>query len=135
MAPEQGGGYPVLFEFEHHLHCLNLVRKSLAWNYPHYIAERHDSFHADADVIELHVNHCVDVIRQRLMCVPDTGVFGQVWVDNLPEKVFVDFDTDHKCKNFWEIKDWVTKHQVTEEEYKGMKMRKRPGDIVLAQPP
>jgi hypothetical protein len=58
--------------------------------------------------------HCLDVIRQQLMCQPDTGILGQVWWDKSAPKAFVDFNTDHKCKNFDAIRQWAEERQIPE---------------------
>lgn len=130
MIPELGGGYPVLFEFEHHLHCLNLLRQSSYWAYSHYKSEGKGVFGHLEDGIKQHVNHCTDILRQQLMCQPDTGVFGQYWIAET-NALFVDFNTEHKCKNFEELRDWAVSHQVDPKKFRGLEVRQRPGDIVL----
>ncbi|KAF2010635.1 hypothetical protein BU24DRAFT_378783 [Aaosphaeria arxii CBS 175.79] len=130
VSPELGGGFPVLFEFEHHLHCLNLLRQSSHWAYGHYKAEGKGVFGHDDEGVRQHVNHCTDILRQQLMCQPDTGVFGQYWVKS-EEQLFVDFNTKHKCKNFWELKDWAVSHQVDPRKFRVLELKQRPGDVVL----
>lgn len=39
------------------------------------------------------------------MCTFDTGMFGQWWVKDIGP--FVDFNTEHRCKNFDDLRDWV----------------------------
>ncbi|SPO02056.1 uncharacterized protein DNG_04729 [Cephalotrichum gorgonifer] len=73
----QVGGYPALFEFEHHLHCVNLLRQSLHWNYDYYIARCQGPFANAPEIVEVHVNHGFDIVRQVIMCQPDTDLFGQ----------------------------------------------------------
>ncbi|KAI9734161.1 MAG: hypothetical protein M1818_006633 [Claussenomyces sp. TS43310] len=105
---EYGGGYPVNIEGLHHLHCLDLVRQSLYYNYDYYHSRATGAFSNDDNI----VYHHVYIIRQRLMCDPDTGVLGQVWVfPNAPE-AFVDFNTEHKCKNFDAIRQWAEERQL-----------------------
>ena len=58
--------------------------------------------------------HCLDAIRQRLMCTMDIGVFGSIWVNKTDPKPFVDFNTQHKCRNFNAIRDWAEQNQVEE---------------------
>ena len=124
----------MLFEFEHHLHCLNLLRQSSYWAYSYYKDEGKGVFgHNEADIRQ-HVNHCTDILRQQLMCQPDTGVFGQYWVKETNE-LFVDFNTKHKCKNFDDLKEWVAEHQVDPRKYGMLEVEQRPGDIVLDRIP
>ncbi|KIX10020.1 uncharacterized protein Z518_01101 [Rhinocladiella mackenziei CBS 650.93] len=127
LSPKDGGGFPVLFEFEHHLHCVNLLRQSSYWNYDYYSKQGNGPFRNPPDIVRRHVNHCLDILRQVIMCQPDTGVFGQYWVRETNEP-FVDFHTKHRCKNFEEMKDWVLSHQMPDEK---AKVVQRPGDIVL----
>ncbi|KIX06364.1 uncharacterized protein Z518_04340 [Rhinocladiella mackenziei CBS 650.93] len=130
LSPELGGGFPVLFEFEHHLHCLNLLRQSTHWNYGHYAAEGKGVFGTPEEMQYKHVNHCIDILRQQLMCQPDTGVFGQYWIKSTGE-LFVDFNTKHKCKNFWELKNWAVNHQVDPKKLEILAVTQRPEDVVL----
>ena len=126
-----GGGYPVAFEFEHHLHCVNLLRQALYWNYDYYAAQGNGAFSNDPSLLKVHVNHCVDILRQVIMCQPDTGVLGQYWVEDVGP--FVDFRTKHKCKNFEELRDWVMDHQVSEEFAARAKVTA--GDVILEHIP
>ncbi|APA08545.1 hypothetical protein sscle_04g033150 [Sclerotinia sclerotiorum 1980 UF-70] len=107
-----GGGFPVNLEGLHHLHCLNLVRQSLYYNYDYYHEKGEGAFVNDDNVVQYHVSHCLDIIRQQLMCQVDTGVLGQVWWDKSKPQAFVDFNTEHKCKNFDAIRQWAEERQM-----------------------
>jgi len=56
--------------------------------------------------------HCLDILRQRLTCSLDIGVFGSVWVNRTDPHPFVDFNTKHVCRNFDEIRAWAEKNQI-----------------------
>ncbi|MCJ1355541.1 MAG: hypothetical protein MMC33_005533 [Icmadophila ericetorum] len=114
INPELGGGYAVFMEGMHQLHCLNLVRKSLYYNYDYYLAEGKQAFGEGRGILQWHVSHCLDFIRQRLMCTVDTGVFGAVWVNRSDPQQFVDFNTKHVCKNFDAIRAWAERNQMPE---------------------
>jgi hypothetical protein len=62
--------------------------------------------------------HCLDILRQQLMCTVDVGVLGQVWYQppGGALQAFVDFNTVHKCRNFDAIRDWAEKHQLPDEK-------------------
>ncbi|KAK3302844.1 uncharacterized protein B0T15DRAFT_400731, partial [Chaetomium strumarium] len=97
-AKKYEGGYSVQVEGLHHLHCLNLVRKSLYFNYNHYKTINDDDFDVEEDILKYHVTHCLDIIRQVLMCNADTGVLGQVWTQQSSRRhphAFPDFNTRH----------------------------------------
>lgn len=112
VAEKHGGGYFVNVEAMHHLHCLNLVRKGLYYNYDYYKAQGEHAFQNEDVIIRLHVSHCLDTIRQVLMCNADTGVLGQVWHNPEAPEAFPDFRSHHKCKNFDAIRDWAVQLQA-----------------------
>ncbi|KAF4456445.1 tat pathway signal sequence [Fusarium austroafricanum] len=112
VSPEHGGGFIVNVEGMHHLHCLNLLRKSLYFNYDHYKKMGGHAFKNDGEVFRLHVTHCLDTIRQVLMCNVDTGVLGQVWYDKKDPNAFPDFNTKHTCKNYDDIRKFAKKLQA-----------------------
>ncbi|KAI0439379.1 hypothetical protein F4803DRAFT_531539 [Xylaria telfairii] len=110
-----GGGYFVNVEGLHHLHCLNIVRKSLYFNYEYYKATHDYIFDDDEDIRKFHITHCLDTIRQVLICNVDTGVLGQVWTRQLRmenPQAFPDFNTKHKCKNYEAVRAWAEEHQA-----------------------
>lgn len=55
--------------------------------------------------------HCLDTVRQVLMCNVDTAVLGQVWAND-PPAAFPDFHTKHMCKNYDAVRQWAEKLQV-----------------------
>ena len=125
LAPDQvkisqkyGGGYPANVEGLHHLHCLNLLRKTSYWDYDYYHALGEGAFSNDDQVLRIHTSHCLDILRQQLMCTTDIGVLGQVWWDSsspgepIQPHAFTDFNTQHKCRNFDAIRQWAEEHQL-----------------------
>jgi len=118
IKEEYGGGYPAHVEGLHHLHCLNLLRKSLSWNFEYYQKQGLGPFSNDANILKHHVTHCLDILRQQLMCTVDNGVLGQVWYQppDKPLQAFVDFNTVHTCRNFDAIRNWAEKHQLPAAE-------------------
>ena len=62
--------------------------------------------------------HCLDILRQQLMCTVDVGVFGQVWYRPSPGSMpaaFVDFSTQHKCRNYDDIRRWAEARQLPKD--------------------
>ncbi|ORY17949.1 hypothetical protein BCR34DRAFT_473967 [Clohesyomyces aquaticus] len=113
-----GGGYPANVEGLHHLHCLNLLRKSLYWNYEYYRDQKKGAFVNEDYVVQYHVTHCLDILRQQLMCVVDVGVLGQVWYQVEGEDhptPFTDFNTKHKCRDYEAVQKWAEEHQLPPE--------------------
>jgi len=59
--------------------------------------------------------HCLDILRQQLMCTVDIGVLGQVWWNQVEPKAYPDFNTKHICRNFEEVRKWAETHQAPEK--------------------
>jgi hypothetical protein len=55
-SEKYGGGFVVNVEGMHHLHCLNLLRKSLYFNYPRYKKMKMHAFKNDDEILRLHVS-------------------------------------------------------------------------------
>ena len=57
------------------------------------------------DAQPMHVRHCIDYLRQSLMCLADTTI------EHLDEKVggVKGFGTQHQCKDFKQLVQWTTK--------------------------
>ena len=49
------------------------------------------------------------------MCTMDIGVFGSVWVNRTNPHPFVDFNTQHVCRDFNAIREWAREHQIAAE--------------------
>ena len=148
--PQQGGGYVVLSEGLHHLHCLNLLRQTSYFNYEYYRRLGEGAFMNDDSVVELHLGespafrsstrqtraywlqgHCMDILRQQLMCTFDTSIFGQWWVKDVGP--FVDFNTQHRCKNFHDLQGWIREHVMSRAQEDLVGFRK--GDTMLSEVP
>lgn len=56
IKEKYGGGYPANVEGLHHLHCLNLLRKSLVWNFEYYKNQSMGPFSNDANILKHHVS-------------------------------------------------------------------------------
>jgi hypothetical protein len=56
-------------------------------------------------------DHCIDIIRQSLMCNADAGIFSYIWVEGYP-KPFPDFSVNHNCRNFDAVLKWAEEKQV-----------------------
>jgi len=56
IQEKYGGGYPANVEGLHHLHCLNLLRQSLVWNFDYYRAKGEGAFKNDDRILKLHIS-------------------------------------------------------------------------------
>ncbi|KAF8861399.1 hypothetical protein BDZ45DRAFT_687739 [Acephala macrosclerotiorum] len=114
ISSKYGGGYPANVEGLHHLHCLNLLRQSLWYHHDYYQTLGLGAFQNEDFVVKKHVSHCVDILRQQLMCTVDVGVLGQVWVHKDEPEAFTDFNTRHMCRNFEVVRKWAEERQMPE---------------------
>ncbi|KAK7029391.1 hypothetical protein VNI00_014645 [Paramarasmius palmivorus] len=89
----------------HNLHCLNMVRKALD---PAYYPEWNTTANEKS---AQHVSHCIDWIRQSIMCHADTSVIVWQWEDWINSSI-VKGDIAHTCRNFEKIQDWAKERQL-----------------------
>ncbi|KAG1820567.1 uncharacterized protein BJ212DRAFT_1038226 [Suillus subaureus] len=101
---EYGGNYLAIVEVIHHLHCINIVRRSTWRN--HYMAE-------DPDFIRwrIHPDHCVEILRQAIMCPSDVTMVNYDWVEGLDDP-YPNFNIPHQCRDFEKILTWVDDRRV-----------------------
>lgn len=70
-----------------------------------------------------HLDHCVDTIRQGVMCSPDISTI--VWqYDNSLQRQAVALDVVQSCRNFNAIKEWAAGRVLREFDYH----QRQPGD-------
>ncbi|KAH8821828.1 hypothetical protein F5884DRAFT_769163 [Xylogone sp. PMI_703] len=115
ISDKYGGGWVANVEGLHHLHCLNLLRKSLYYNYDYYHNLGKGAFKNSDDIVRFHVSHCLDILRQQLMCTVDIGMLGQVWWNRTRPHAYPDFNTQHTCRNFEAVRKWAEDHQAPED--------------------
>ncbi|KAM0244541.1 hypothetical protein ACHAQJ_010749 [Trichoderma viride] len=112
LQAKYGSGILAGNEFSHQLHCLNLMRKYLSFDY--YNAKPEEvAFNATSQILHTHVEHCIDILRQNIMCQPDTGFYPVYWIEGRPVAM-PDFSTQRKCRNFDRLLQWARDHSITE---------------------
>ncbi|KAG1787747.1 uncharacterized protein HD556DRAFT_936759 [Suillus plorans] len=126
---EVGGGYMTSIEAVHQLHCVNLLRKA-SW-FEHYSASTDRSFQFPPDAIHRHIGHCIEMIRQNIMCRADTTMLTWHWVQGY-DSPHAKFSTRHRCRNFEKIMDWSTEHAIHIDE---SEMKRFEDTIDLPKPP
>jgi hypothetical protein len=106
--PDSGQqGYRVAVEVFHQLHCLNLLRQNRF--HGHYAHGDGDVAAPEHDLVG-HLDHCIDALRQLVMCTADTGVFPFYY--ETPTDPWPDYSTPHTCKNFERVREWTLAHAV-----------------------
>lgn len=117
--PDEEGGFMAHFEFEHQLHCVNMLRMSTFFNYDHYHAE-YPMMVNNHPLFRNHIRHCIEMLRQALVCNADLGVIPLLWLKNETRPV-PDFNTWHVCKDFESVVNFVKGRRLPEMEMWGPK--------------
>ncbi|KNB04823.1 hypothetical protein FOXG_06833 [Fusarium oxysporum f. sp. lycopersici 4287] len=110
-APQHGGGFIVNVEGMHHLHCLNLLRKSLWYNYEYYKDLGGTPFKNDGEVFRMHLT--VLTPSAKFSCatsIPACWAKSGSILKN--PNAFPDFNTRHVCKNYNDVREWAEKLQA-----------------------
>ncbi|ETN38308.1 uncharacterized protein HMPREF1541_06339 [Cyphellophora europaea CBS 101466] len=94
----------------HHLHCLDSIR--------HQIHGRNcisqDST-TEADGFPKHLDHCIDTLRQWLMCQPDLSLRSVYWrEDGL--SAAANNSITHECVNWDALQEWVDQHSISAKD-------------------
>ena len=55
------------------------------------------------------IDHCVENLRQRLMCMPDLQIYTYHWESN-HELPFADLRTNHQCIDWSRFYEWAEEH-------------------------
>ncbi|KUJ11014.1 uncharacterized protein LY89DRAFT_688977 [Mollisia scopiformis] len=115
-------GYPVLPEAIHEMHCVNMVRRNLYYNIEHTRAGCHPP-NCEPPELESwrmqHVDHCLEIIRNRVACTADLGIVPFMWYG--PNgKLAGDMARMHTCSNYDAIRKFVTEKGVLPGETKGI---------------
>ncbi|ESZ90385.1 hypothetical protein SBOR_9221 [Sclerotinia borealis F-4128] len=127
-----GPGYPATVEVLHQLHCLNLLRQGLYYNSEYYHKRGEGPFKNEEFVLKAHINHCLDTIRQRLMCTAETDAHPYLWaMSGQHTHLYPDFNRDHKCKNFDDIRKFAEEHQAPWRDDGELDVQPKEGEIVL----
>ncbi|KAK4455393.1 hypothetical protein QBC34DRAFT_445047 [Podospora aff. communis PSN243] len=106
-----GGGrrrYLATFAATHQLHCLyNLFRATYRDSYD----EEQTEFERDPVAWHGRVDHCVDIIRQKLECDRDTTLVTYNWVKRKRDPV-ANFNVVRRCAVWDEMERWGAEHEV-----------------------
>jgi hypothetical protein len=102
--PDFPGYLTTTLDVHHTLHCVNVVRKGL---YPDYYQDKHNTPAA----AQLHLEHCLDYVRQSVMCHGDLTPVRLFYHEQLEREV-ADFETWHTCRDYSVIRDWAVENVV-----------------------
>lgn len=112
----KGNDYVGVLGAYHHLHCLNNIRRLLSWDYygPKLAGEKHlEGFSRE------HSDHCIDTIRQALMCHANTGLYTSEWDEEtkLPSRNLKS-NSVTTCVRWDSLNDWARQRALRPGQYK-----------------
>ncbi|KAF7864304.1 uncharacterized protein EAF02_010272 [Botrytis sinoallii] len=103
LAPERSA-----FSVYHQLHCLNSLRIGVWSVYnehnKHSTMELEHEHESGFMMSPSHLRHCIDLLRQSIMCRPD------LTVEKKNEELggVTGFGTEHQCKNWEQLQLWTS---------------------------
>lgn len=95
-----GVGYLTGLDVFHALHCVEQLRRALDRN--HYFNNRTKLAYPDRG----HRDHCIDHIRQQLMCHADLTPIPVIWYEG-HRRSFVQSDVVHTCRDWDSVRQFV----------------------------
>lgn len=101
--------YAVGLSVFHQLHCLNIIRKGLRADYYADPLTGAISGILPEDWPD-HVSHCLENLRQSVMCASDISLIVWQWVEEA-NVAAISMDTIHSCRDFDRIVDWAKAHE------------------------
>lgn len=104
---DKQGGYFVTLDVYHTLHCVNHVRKSYYADYyqnPNPVAQQRE-----------HFDHCIDLLRQTLMCHGDISLHPFEWIDDY-RFPWPTERTEHQCRSWDKLVAWSKAHSIPDLE-------------------
>ncbi|KAH8882945.1 hypothetical protein GQ53DRAFT_831136 [Thozetella sp. PMI_491] len=132
VIPGTEGDGLVTLEVFHVLHCLNLLRKGL-WpdRYPEEAVFRNGE---RDDFLTTHYLHCIDRLRQNVMCHSNTGTLYYYWNEEKEvPRWMVNMETPQKCRNFDRIHQWAKEHHYDTDDFEN-KVRWVPSRLTSSNP-
>ncbi|KAF1956841.1 hypothetical protein CC80DRAFT_392219, partial [Byssothecium circinans] len=99
-------GYRVAIEVFHQLHCLNLLRQA---NHKAHYAPLGGDAAAEPEDLHGHLDHCIDALRQFVMCQADTNVFPFRFPFNDGDP-WPDYSSPRMCRNYERVREWAVEH-------------------------
>lgn len=109
QVPTAGGRrYLATFAATHQLHCLyNLFRATYLDSYD----DERSEYERDPVAWHQRVDHCVDILRQKLECDRDTTLVTYNWVKRKRGPV-ANFNVARQCAAWNDMDRWAQDHEV-----------------------
>lgn len=102
--PSRPDHYLIGLDVFHQLHCLDNIRKAL-WP-DRYAASEHMGGQGMSLLSRKHVDHCIDQLRQSVMCQSDLTPNWLQWDENHQTHLGAR-DMEHSCRSFERVQEWA----------------------------
>ncbi|KAK4164427.1 hypothetical protein QBC43DRAFT_344572 [Cladorrhinum sp. PSN259] len=99
--PLPDGGYFGMLTVHHELHCVKHLHRFVYAK--HYFGELTDDQLARR---QLHMEHCLDLIRQSIMCHADVQPITMRWAQTVPVPG-ANYSVEHNCYNWDAVNNWA----------------------------
>jgi len=86
-----------------------MIRKATRPDY--YMPNVPEGEDEDPDIGRKHITHCIDTVRQALMCGADISVYTWQWHEELHSHINT-VKNPHVCRNFDKIREWATVNTI-----------------------
>ncbi|KAJ8066988.1 hypothetical protein OCU04_004367 [Sclerotinia nivalis] len=106
-----GGGRLAVFETIHQIHCVQALWQAA---YPEYYTKQTEFKISNPGDWYDHLDHCADMLRQKLMCDADTGIITYNWMKG-HRNPHPNFNVQHECRDFNAILEYARDNQVDKE--------------------
>ncbi|KAH8750910.1 hypothetical protein BGZ57DRAFT_1010239 [Hyaloscypha finlandica] len=99
------GNYIISLHVSHSLHCVNMLRRHVDFEYYYGNGSSIPSFY------RLHLDHCLDHLRQTVECSSDLTPVTWQWADGLGLPTS-QTDRPHTCRSYKHIREWAMNKRV-----------------------
>ncbi|GIZ49329.1 hypothetical protein CKM354_001236100 [Cercospora kikuchii] len=103
-----GNTYIAEVNILHVMHCVNVMREAAFLDYYWYVRPIDPSYWT-------HYYHCLDMVRQEIMCSASLDLAPMYWTDYMPFAT-IEFSIDRKCRRWDDIMDFVKAHEMSDED-------------------
>ncbi|KAF2729980.1 hypothetical protein EJ04DRAFT_446079, partial [Polyplosphaeria fusca] len=108
VPPNLGTGKIAIFEAVHQIHCVHGLWKAA---YPDYFTTERDFARDHPEDWKNHIDHCADMLRQKLMCDADATLITYNWLKG-HYKPHPNFNVQHKCRDYNHILDAINQYGI-----------------------
>ncbi|KUI71413.1 hypothetical protein VM1G_06740 [Cytospora mali] len=104
---DEEGGIMGTFSFIHNLHCIKYLRQYMLPEYYPGLQEKYKP--GPGSPIPIHMDHCLDILRQSELCHADMALMTFEWRENEPDPVNI-HHAPHICANKAKLAHFLEQH-------------------------